>query len=574
MQGLYFTGIAASSGIAIGKAQVSRPRLDDVIVRKGVDVKEERERFQRSVHAALQDLIQITDEAKNKLGASEAQIFEAHQLMLQDPAFVESVLQAIQSEKVNAEAALQKVTKSLVEVFEAMDNDYIGGRAADIEDISHRVMTHLWEKGADRASQDVDGPVIVFAHDLAPSDTVQMDAEHVLAFVTEVGGKTSHTAIISRTIGIPAVVGLKGILEHVREGMTVIVDGVDGKVILQPTDEEVIVYREKKELWAARQNEWRNLIDKPSMTEDGVKVSLGANISTPDDMESVLANGAEGVGLFRTEFLFMNRREAPSEEEQFAAYQKVAALLQGKPVIIRTLDIGGDKQVPYLGLPAEANPFLGYRAIRIGLDRSDLLVTQLRAIVRASHYGNVKIMYPMIATLEEIKQANQILERVKEQLQKENVPFDSSLEVGIMVEIPSAALSARVLAKEVDFFSIGSNDLIQYTMACDRMNEKIAYLYQPYHPAVLRLIKGVIDAAHAEGKWVGLCGEMAGDPVAVPLLIGMGLDEFSMSPASILSIRAMLRRLSSVAMKRLVEEALELADQAQVKRLVESRVSK
>ncbi len=574
MQGLYFTGIAASSGIAIGKAQVNRPRLDDVIVRKGVDVKEERERFQRAVQAALQDLIQITDEAKNKLGASEAQIFEAHQLMLQDPAFVESVLQAIQSEKVNAEAALQKVTKSLVEVFEAMDNDYIGGRAADIEDISHRVMTHLLEKGADRASQDVDGPAIVFAQDLAPSDTVQMDAEHVLAFVTEVGGKTSHTAIISRTIGIPAVVGLKGILEHVREGMTVIVDGVDGKVILQPTDEELLIYREKKELWVARQNEWRDLIDKPSMTEDGVKVSLGANISTPDDMENVLANGAEGVGLFRTEFLFMNRREAPSEEEQFAAYQKVAALLQGKPVIIRTLDIGGDKQVPYLGLPAEANPFLGYRAIRIGLDHTDLLATQLRAIVRASHFGNVKIMYPMIATLEEIKQANQILERVKEQLQKENVPFDSSLEVGIMVEIPSAALSARVLAKEVDFFSIGSNDLIQYTMACDRMNEKIAYLYQPYHPAVLRLIKGVIDAAHAEGKWVGLCGEMAGDPVAVPLLIGMGLDEFSMSPASILSIRAMLRRLSSVAMKRLVEEALELADQAQVKRLVESQVSK
>ncbi len=573
MASLSFSGIAASPGIAVGKVRVFVKRDDHVTVRHDVDVADEQNRFKSAVAASLRELEQVFSEAKARLGEKNAQIFEAHQLVLQDPEFFDAVMGQIQSDVVNAEAALQAVTQQLVAIFGAMDNEYISQRAADIRDVSDRVLAHLLESEFGTEVISPEEPVILVAHDLAPSDTLQINSEHVLAFVTEVGGRTSHTAIISRSIGLPAVVGLKDAIVHVQDSTQVIVDGIDGKLIVNPTNEEISNYEQKRKHFIQHKATLEALLGLPTTTIDGVTVELGANISTPDDILGVIDNGAEGIGLFRTEFLYMNRNFEPSEEDQFEAYKSVVSAMDGKPVIIRTLDIGGDKQVPYLGLPLEINPFLGYRAIRLCLDRTDLFETQLRAIVRASHYGNLKIMYPMIATLAEVRQANQILEHVKEQLRAENIPFDPDIEVGIMVEIPAAAIAANVLAKEVDFFSIGTNDLIQYTMACDRLNEKIAYLYQPYHPALLRLLKWVIDAAHAQGKWVGMCGELAGDPIAIPILLGMGLDEFSMSSSSVLPTRELIRSLSSDRMRNLAVQVLELDDQEQVKALVEKSIN-
>lgn len=573
MASLSFSGIAASPGIAVGKVRVLVKHDDHVTVRHDVDVVVEQNRFKSAVAASLRELEQVFSEAKARLGEKNAQIFEAHQLVLQDPEFFDAVMGQIQSDVVNAEAALQAVTQQLVAIFGAMDNEYISQRAADIRDVSDRVLAHLLESESGTEVIAPEEPVILVAHDLAPSDTLQINSEHVLAFVTEVGGRTSHTAIISRSIGLPAVVGLKDAIVHVQDSTQVIVDGIDGKLIVNPTNEEISNYEQKRKHFIQHKSTLEALLGLPTTTIDGVTVELGANISTPDDILGVIDNGAEGIGLFRTEFLYMNRNFEPSEEDQFEAYKSVVSAMDGKPVIIRTLDIGGDKQVPYLGLPLEINPFLGYRAIRLCLDRTDLFETQLRAIVRASHYGNLKIMYPMIATLAEVRQANQILEHVKEQLRAENIPFDPDIEVGIMVEIPAAAIAANVLAKEVDFFSIGTNDLIQYTMACDRLNEKIAYLYQPYHPALLRLLKWVIDAAHAQGKWVGMCGELAGDPIAIPILLGMGLDEFSMSSSSVLPTRELIRSLSSDRMRNLAVQVLELDDQEQVKALVEKSIN-
>lgn len=402
----------------------------------------------------------------------------------------------------------------------------------------------------------IDEEVIVVAHDLTPSDTAQLDRRYVKAFVTDIGGRTSHSAIMARSLEIPAVVGSKEITSLTEDGTMIAVNGIDGEVIVEPTDENVQAYHEKAEAYARQKAEWEQLKNAETITADGKHFELAANIGTPKDVEGVLNNGGEAIGLYRTEFLYMDSTDFPTEDEQFEGYKAVLEGMNGKPVVVRTMDIGGDKELPYLDLPEEMNPFLGYRAIRVCLDCQEMFRTQLRALLRASVYGQLRIMFPMIATLQEFRQAKAILEEEREKLIAEGVEVAEGIQVGIMIEIPAAAVLADQFAKEVDFFSIGTNDLIQYTMAADRMNEKVSYLYQPYNPSILRLIKHVIDSAHAEGKWAGMCGEMAGDQTAVPLLVGLGLDEFSMSATSILKTRSLMKRLDTEKMQELSQRAI------------------
>lgn len=567
----YFEGIAASDGIAIGKAYLLKERLFDVPVKTNITIDQEIARFHNAVRKSLSELQEIYKKTKSRLGDDKAQIFEAHMLMLQDPSWVNSVVAKIQSEIITAESSLNQVTDEFIAIFESMENEYIRERAADIRDLAQRVMSNLL--GIPYQSPfDITEQVIVIAHDLAPSYTAQLDRNHVLGFATNIGGRTSHSAIVARSMEIPAVVGLQNIIDKVESNFTVIVDGLDGKVIVNPTLEVLAQYERKRLEFIERKAKAALLANELTFTTDGYQVELAANIGTPEELEAVIRNGAEGIGLFRTEFLYMNRQNLPTEEEQFEAYKKVAEGMKGKPVVIRTLDIGGDKELTYLNLPKEMNPFLGYRAIRLCLDKQEIFKTQIRAILRASYYGNVKMMYPMISTLAEVRQANTIVIEIKEELDSLKIPYDRKIEVGIMVEIPASAMIADVFAKEVNFFSIGTNDLIQYTMACDRMNERISYLYQPYHPAVLRLILMVINAAHHENKKVAMCGEMAGDQLAIPILLGLGLDEFSMSPPSILSIRQLIKQLNYKELKELAQEAVLLESQEEIKALIEDRL--
>ncbi len=567
-----FKGIAVSPGFAIGKVTIFQHHDEQVMVRHDVDVDDEQYRFKNAIRQALQEMDETILRARQRLSQEDAQIFEAHKLVLEDPEFYDTILNLILVEKINAEAALQNVSQQLVEIFENMENEYFRQRAIDIKDISSRVMKILHGQEVKDSTESLD-QFILMAHDLTPSDTLNLDARRVLAFVTETGGRTSHTAIVSKSLGIPAIVGVADLIQSIEMGSQVIVDGNEGKVIVNPSMDEMEEYEQKIRAYQQTLMAQAALKDEPTISSDGLKVEIGANISSLDDLDNALTYGAEGIGLFRTEFLFMNRESAPDEEEQFEVYRTVVSAMKGKPVIIRTLDIGGDKRIPYLDLPHESNPFLGYRAIRLTLDRVDLFETQLRAILRASQYGRVKVMYPMISNMTEVRQANAILQKAKQQLIENHISFNPQLEVGIMIEIPAAAIMADALAKEVDFFSLGTNDLIQYTMACDRLNEKISYLYQPYHPSLLRLIKWVIDAAHTRGKSVGLCGEMAGDPIAIPLLLGMGLDEFSVSPSLILPTRSIIRKLNSISMKELVDQALTLEDEEQVKGIVAKNLS-
>ncbi|GAB7387600.1 phosphoenolpyruvate--protein phosphotransferase [Bacillaceae bacterium] len=571
VSGKVLEGIAASGGIAIAKAFLLAKKDFDVPRKRVDDPAAETARFQDALQRSLAELEEIYEKTKRDLGEDKAQIFEAHMLVLQDPEYVNAVIGKIRNDKLNAEAALDEVSRQFVTMFEAMDNEYMRERAADIRDVTGRVLAHLL--GVEyRSAAHLDEPVVLIAHDLTPSDTAQLDRRHVAGFATDIGGRTSHSAIMARSLEIPAVLGLKDVTAQVAPGMMVVVDGESGRIVIDPAPEELRRYEEKREALGKAKQKLQALVGEATRTADGRRVELAANIGTPADVEGALRNGAEGIGLFRSEFLYMNRNDLPDEEEQFAAYREAAEKMRGKPVIIRTLDIGGDKELPYLNLPQELNPFLGYRAIRLCLDRKDLFKTQLRAILRASDYGNVKMMYPMISTITEIRAANAILAEAKEELAQEGIPFDQDMEVGIMVEIPASALAADILAAEVDFFSIGTNDLIQYTLACDRMNEKISHLYQPYHPAILRLVKMVIDAAHAKGKWVGMCGEMAGDPLAVPVLLGLGLDEFSMSAASILPVRKLIRSLRYADVEELAREALNKESQEAVKAFLEERL--
>ena len=559
----FLNGIAASNGIAIAKAyRLVEPDLsfEKVTVE---DSAAEIDRFRQAMAQSKSELEAIRDRAKIDLGADKAAIFEAHLLVLSDPELNAPIEDKIKSENVNAETALKETADMFIMMFEQMDNEYMKERAADIRDVTKRVLSHLLGVQIVNPSMIAE-EVIIVAEDLTPSDTAQLNRQFVKGFTTNIGGRTSHSAIMARSMEIPAVVGTKTATEEINNGDLVVVDGLKGEVHINPTPELVEQYRKTHEEYELQKAEWAKLVNEPTVSADDHHVELAANIGTPKDLKGVREYGGEGVGLYRTEFLYMGRDQLPTEEEQFEAYKAVLEGMSGKPVVVRTLDIGGDKELPYLELPKELNPFLGFRAIRLCLEEQDIFRTQLRALLRASSYGNLKIMFPMIATLDEFREAKAILEEEKQKLISENQKVAEHIELGIMVEIPSTAVLADQFAKEVDFFSIGTNDLIQYTMAADRMNQRVSYLYQPYSPSILRLVKMVIDAAHAEGKWAGMCGEMAGDETAIPVLLGLGLDEFSMSATSILKARSLIRNLKKSDMEKLAQEVLNMQTTDQV----------
>ena len=555
-------GIAASDGVAIAKAYLLvQP---DLSFNKTTveDVAAEESRLDEALAKSSTELQAIREKAAKSLGEEEAQVFDAHLMVLADPEMIGQIKQSIQDNRINAEAALKEVTDMYIGMFEAMDdNAYMQERAADIRDVAKRIMAHLLGVTLPNPSL-INEEVIVVAHDLTPSDTAQLDRTYVKAFVTDIGGRTSHSAIMARSLEIPAIVGTMEITSKVKAGDILAVNGIDGEVILAPTDAEKADFLAKGKAYADLKSEWEKLKNAKTETVDGKHFELAANIGTPKDLVGVRDNGAEGIGLYRTEFLYMDSPDFPTEDDQYTAYKAVLEGMEGKPVVVRTMDIGGDKELPYLKLPHEMNPFLGYRALRISLSErgEEMFRTQMRALLRASVHGNLRIMFPMVATLKEFRAAKQIFEEEKAKLVGEGIKVSDTIQVGIMIEIPAAAIIADKFAKEVDFFSIGTNDLIQYTMAADRMNERVSYLYQPYNPSILRLIKNVIDASHAEGKWTGMCGEMGGDQMAVPLLVGMGLDEFSMSATSILRTRSLMKRLDTKKMTELADRALNDCD--------------
>ncbi|EUJ57882.1 phosphoenolpyruvate--protein phosphotransferase [Listeria fleischmannii] len=561
-------GIAASDGIAIAKAYLLVEPDLSFGKSEVADAESEVKRFQSAVDVSKAELSKIREQAAKSLGEDKAQIFDAHLLVLNDPELVGPIEESIKSTKTNAEAALQETTDMFISMFESMDNEYMRERAADIRDVRKRVLSHLLGVTIPNPAL-INEEVVVVASDLTPSDTAQLDRNFVKGFVTDIGGRTSHSAIMARSLEIPAVVGTKEVTGDTAEGELIIIDGLEGNVIINPTEEQVAHYKKVQSDFAAQKAEWEKLKNEETVSKDGKHVELAANIGTPNDLEGVVANGGEAIGLYRTEFLYMGRDNFPTEEEQYEAYKAVLEGMDGKSVVVRTLDIGGDKTLPYLELPEEMNPFLGFRAIRLCFANEDLFRTQLRALLRASVHGKLKIMFPMIATVGEFRQAKAILLDEKQKLVAAGTDVNENIELGIMIEIPAAAVLADQFAKEVDFFSIGTNDLIQYTMAADRMNERVSYLYQPYNPSILRLVKNVIDASHKEGKWTGMCGEMAGDQTAIPLLLGLGLDEFSMSASSILKSRSLIKRLDQTEMVKLADEALNKATAEEVVELVE-----
>jgi phosphoenolpyruvate-protein phosphotransferase len=555
-------GIAASDGVAVAKAYLLvQPDLtfSKVTVE---DTSAEETRLDDALAKSTEELTQIRNKAAESLGEEEAQVFDAHLMVLSDPEMIGQIKQHITDNKVNAESGLKEVTDMYIGMFEAMeDNAYMQERAADIRDVAKRVLAHLLQVTLPNPSM-INEEVVVIAHDLTPSDTAQLDRKFVKAFVTNIGGRTSHSAIMARSLEIPAIVGTKDITDKVKAGDIIAANGISGDVIVNPTDEQAAEINKIGEEYAAQKAEWEKLKHAQTVTADGKHFELAANIGTPKDLTGVHNNGAEAVGLYRTEFLYMDAPDFPSEDDQYEAYKAVLEGMDGKPVVVRTMDIGGDKELPYLKLPHEMNPFLGYRALRISLSElgEGMFRTQLRALLRASVHGQLRIMFPMVATLKEFRAAKALYNDERQKLISEGVAVADNIEVGIMIEIPAAAVLADRFAKEVDFFSIGTNDLIQYTMAADRMNEQVSYLYQPYNPSILRLIKNVVDSAHAEGKWAGMCGEMAGDQTAVPLLMGIGLDEFSMSATSILKTRSLMKRLDTTKMKELADRALTECD--------------
>lgn len=560
-------GIAASDGVAIAKAYLLVEPDLSFTNEKVTDTDAEIQKFRNALEASKIELTKIRNNAEKQLGPDKAAIFDAHLLVLDDPELIQPIEDKIANEKVSAPEALDEVTSQFITIFESMDNEYMRERAADIRDVSKRVQAHLLGVELPNPSM-IDESVVIVGNDLTPSDTAQLNKEFVQGFVTNIGGRTSHSAIMSRSLEIAAVVGTKSVTKEVKQGDMVIVDGITGDVIVDPTEDELIAYQNKRERFFEDKKELQKLRDAETVTIDGEHAELAANIGTPDDLYGVMENGAEGIGLYRTEFLYMGRDQMPTEDEQFEAYKKVLETMKDKRVVVRTLDIGGDKELPYLNLPKEMNPFLGYRAIRLCLDQQDIFRTQLRALLRASAYGKLNIMFPMVATINEFRDAKAILLEEKENLKNDGHDVSDEIELGIMVEIPSTAALADIFAKEVDFFSIGTNDLIQYTMAADRMSERVSYLYQPYNPAILRLVKQVIEASHKEGKWTGMCGEMAGDETAIPLLLGLGLDEFSMSATSILKARRQINGLSKNEMSELANRAINCATQEEVKDLV------
>jgi phosphoenolpyruvate-protein phosphotransferase (PTS system enzyme I) len=554
-----FRGIAVSAGVCRGKIVVLH-RARHIITRHELDeneIAEATKRFEQSLVKTRQQITEVQRRVIKSMSASEGDIFDAHLLMLEDRVLIEEVIRFIREQKANAEFAFHTVAERYVKVLEDADDNYLRERAADMRDLTNRVLDNLLEVKDAFDLHHLTEPCILVSHELSPSKTAQLDKNFVLGFATDIGGKTSHTAIMARSLNIPAVVGLQSVSQELESGAYALLDGYNGTLIVNPTDQTLFEYGQLAKIKASLGEKLREIKTQPAVTLDGKIIHLSANIEDQHDVEAVIANGAEGVGLFRTEFLFINREKLPDEEDQYKVYREVAAALKPQPVIIRTLDLGGDKFASHLELAQEMNPFLGWRAIRFCLAQPELFRAQLRAILRASAEGNVKMMYPMISGLDEWNQASVLVEKCKAELRAEGKPFDEKIEVGAMIEIPSAVLIANTLARRVKFFSIGSNDLIQYTLAADRTNEKVSHLYEPTHPAIIRLIKMTVDAAHAAGIWAGVCGEIAGDPMLAPLLIGLGVDELSAAPPVIAEVKYIIRRIKLTEAQALAEFALQ-----------------
>ncbi|WGE78615.1 phosphoenolpyruvate-protein phosphotransferase PtsI [Actinobacillus equuli] len=563
------TGIAASPGVVFGKALVLKEEPIVLNTQKitADQIEAEKAKFFAGREKAAAQLTAIKEKARRTLGEEKEAIFEGHLMILEDEELEEEILGYIADNLVTADVATSKVIDMQASMLAEIDDEYLKERAGDIRDIGNRLLRnilgmHIIDLG------DIQEEVILVAYDLTPSETAQLNLDKVLGFITDIGGRTSHTSIMARSLELPAIVGTNDITARVKTGDTLILDAVNNQIHINPSDAEIAEFKAVQERVAAEKAELAKLKELPAETLDGHRIEVAGNIGTIRDVDGVLRNGGESVGLYRTEFLFMDRSELPGEEEQFQAYKEIVEAMGGKQVVLRTMDIGGDKELPYLNLPKEMNPFLGWRAVRIGLTRREILDTQLRAVLRASAFGKLAVMFPMIISVEEIRELKAIVAELKEQLRAEGKAFDENLQLGIMVETPSAAVNARHLAKEADFFSIGTNDLTQYTLAVDRGNEIIAHLYNPLSPSVLNLIKQVIDASHAEGKWTGMCGELAGDVRATVLLLGMGLDEFSMSAISVPHVKKLARSINYSDAKALADEALAQPTAADIEKLV------
>lgn len=558
-------GIAASPGIAIGKVHVIGSEEITILKSfiKESAIPKEITRFQEALTKTRAEILAIRDKISKEIGQDHADIFNAHLMVIEDRSLIEEVMERIKKERLTSEYVFSSVLKRYVQSFLQIDDEYLRERVSDINDVGRRILRNLI--GLKKISlSDLPEKMIVVAYDLAPSDTAVMNRKNVIGFATDIGGRTSHTAIMAKSLEIPAVVGFETITSHVREGELLIVDGLEGVAIINPTPAEIQKYKQAQIRHQEVSRGLKKYRDLPCVTLDGRRIELAANIELPDETASVLSHGADGIGLYRTEFLYMNRADLPSEEEQYQAYKKVVMEMAPRSVILRTFDLGGDKFLSHLEMPHEMNPFLGWRAIRFCLATPEIFKIQLRAILRASAHGKMKIMYPMISGIGELKQANKLLEEARNELKARKFSFDERMEVGAMIEIPSAALTCDILAPEVDFFSIGTNDLIQYALAVDRINEKIAYLYEPAHPAVLRLLRTIIETGHAKKIWVGLCGEMAGDPILTPVLIGLGLDEISTSPVLIPEIKKIVRLLTYAEAQEIAQYALSLRSGAEV----------
>ncbi|MBP6123599.1 MULTISPECIES: phosphoenolpyruvate-protein phosphotransferase PtsI [Providencia] len=565
------SGILVSPGFAFGQALILKEDPILVSTKKIADdqIEKEIQRFIEGRNKSAEQLSLIKEKAEKNLGAEKAEIFEGHIMLLEDEELEQEIVTLIKGDKKTADAAAYSVIEDQAQALEALDDEYLKERAADVRDIGKRLLKNILNIPIVDLSA-IDKEVILVAADLTPSETAQLNLDKVLGFITDIGGRTSHTSIMARSLELPAIVGTSNATSKIKNGDYVILDGVNNKIYLNPSEAEIDKLKTFKDEYLQEKEELVKLKDLPAITLDGHQVEVCANIGTVRDVAGAERNGAEGVGLYRTEFLFMDRDSLPTEEEQFQAYKAVAEAMGSQAVIVRTMDIGGDKDLPYMNLPKEDNPFLGWRAIRICLDRKEILHSQLRAILRASKFGKLRIMFPMIISVEEVRELKAELEMLKAQLREEGKAFDETIEVGVMVETPAAAVIARHLAKEVDFFSIGTNDLTQYTLAVDRGNELISHLYNPMSPAVLNLIKQVIDASHAEGKWTGMCGELAGDERATLLLLGMGLDEFSMSAISIPGIKKLIRNANFSDTKALAEQALAQATSDELMKLVDT----